>query len=655
MSSAYEDKPGADDTAPPTGAVTTTTAPAPALVSISGPVAPAGEGTWCDGRGLHARYAGRTAVGLVREHNEDNFVIANLTSGEVSERETVFTDCVGNGGLLFAVCDGMGGAAAGEVASQMAVDVLLEAMRRGGAPGERDVLARRLVSAVEEAGRRIFDSAQKERSRRGMGTTATAAVLVDKVLFLAEVGDSRAYLLRAGQLKQLTKDQSLVNQLIEAGHLTEAEAEAFEHSNIILQALGTSETVQVDLTFVELRRGDRLMMCSDGLSGLVHGDTLRDTLAGIDDPAECTAALVRFAEAGGGHDNITVVVIDFDGDTLEVPRETDSFGYLQYPLVPAASAASTFSEEEVTEATKPLSTGQYEAVPSYRPSAGPGVDTSPWLWVSAGLAALLVGTWLLAVGGSAGSAVSSLEEVTTVTTVTTDDSNGAPAEPTQAPAAAEPTTADEAKGVPVNVHSDVEDAVLLVNGESHGPLATGQGQSLELPPGAYRFEAQSKGNTAAVEVVTVRPDVAPLDVFLRLPAGANGPAKTGQPTPPRSAEAASPTAPEAQPGAQPATTDAPKTPLGEPAKTQVPTAEPKAAPSPASPLAPLSAPGGHAAPARKKEPPRAPAPAAPKAAAAPAPERPAAAPEKPAAAPEKPAAPAPTEPKPDSPIPENPF
>ncbi|HTU59966.1 MAG TPA: protein phosphatase 2C domain-containing protein, partial [Polyangiales bacterium] len=446
-----------------------------------------------------------------------------------------------------------------------------------GAPEERDALARRLVSAVEEAGRRIFDSAQKERSRRGMGTTATAAVLIDKVLFLAEVGDSRAYLLRAGQLKQLTKDQSLVNQLIEAGHLTEAEAEAFEHSNIILQALGTSETVQVDLTFVELRRGDRLMLCSDGLSGLVHGDTLRDTLAGVDDPSECTAALVRFAEAGGGHDNITVVVIDFDGDTLELPRETDSFGYLQYPLVPAASAASTFSEEEVTEATKPLSMGgSYETVPSYHPPAGPGVDTSPWLWVSAGLAALLVGTWLLAVGGSAGSAVSSLEEVAT------DDSNVAPAEPTQAPAAAaaEPTAAAEVKGVPVNVHSDVEDAVLLVNGESHGPLATGQGQSLELPPGAYRFEAQSKGNTAAVEVVTVRADAAPLDVFLRLPAGANGPAKTGQPTPPKAAEAPSQPAQEAQPAAsaqpaQPAqpTTDQPKAPLSEPAKTQAPATE----------------------------------------------------------------------------------
>ena len=112
MSSPYEDKPGAGDTAPPAAAVTTT-APAPPLVSVSGPIAPAGEGTWGSGSGLNVRFAGRTAVGLVREHNEDNFVIANLSSGELSERETCLTDVVGQGGLLFAVCDGMGGAAAG--------------------------------------------------------------------------------------------------------------------------------------------------------------------------------------------------------------------------------------------------------------------------------------------------------------------------------------------------------------------------------------------------------------------------------------------------------------------------------------------------------------------------------------------------------------
>jgi serine/threonine protein phosphatase PrpC len=500
MSDAQEDKSemGVSDTQAPPAAPT---APAEEM-----PHTP-----WAPSKGLCVRYAGRSAVGLVREHNEDNFVIANLTTGELSPREASLTDLVGEGGLLFAVCDGMGGAAAGEVASQMAVDVLHEAMRRGGFPRERDELARRLVAAVEEAGRRIFDSAQKERSRRGMGTTATVAVLVDKVLFIAEVGDSRAYMLRSGALKQLTKDQSLVNQLIEAGHLTEAEAEAFEHSNIILQALGTSETVQVDLTFVELRRGDRLMLCSDGLSGLVHVDTLRETLAAIDDPSECTATLIKYAEAGGGHDNITVVLIDFDGDALEPPRDTDTFGYLQYPLLPAGSVAGAFSDEEITEASSPPGRVSLESLPVMDHVEEAPSESSPWLWVSAGLLALLLGAWLLAASGSSGSATADGEHL--------DQRGVAPAEPS----APKPPEPPEAKPVPVRVFSDVQDAVLLVNGEAHGRLATSNDAStLELRPGAYRFEAQSNGNIAAVEVVTVRPDV-PLEVHLKLPNGMNDP------------------------------------------------------------------------------------------------------------------------------------
>ncbi|MET0387309.1 MAG: PP2C family serine/threonine-protein phosphatase [Polyangiales bacterium] len=566
MSSPHEDKSGAVDTSSPPNGPTT-------IVSVSGPLLHPDEATWGKGEGLHVRYAGRSAVGLVREHNEDNFVIANLTTGQLGQRETSLTDLVGEGGLLFAVCDGMGGAAAGEVASQMAVDVLHEAMRRGGVPRERDVLARRLVSAVEEAGRRIFDAAQKERSRRGMGTTATAAVLSDKVLFLAEVGDSRAYLLRAGTLKQLTKDQSLVNQLIEAGHLTEAEAEAFEHSNIILQALGTSETVQVDLTFVELRRGDRLMLCSDGLSGLVSGETLREALLNIDDPAECTAALVKFAEAGGGHDNITVVVTDFAGDELDLPRDSDSFGYVQYPLVPSNSAA--FSEEEVTETAKPLGRSSLDALPAYEPPPPPGVDSNPWLWISAGLTALLVGAWLLAAGSSFGS-VSPSEGIAA------DRGSVVPAE------RAEPTDGTDkpselaaTKAVPVRVFSDVQDAVLLVNGETHGRLNSGQAQAMDLQPGAYRFEAQSHGNTAAVEVVNVQQDSSPVDVYLRVPGAANEPG---------AATAAAPNAPH-QEGS--AAVPAPGSAPSEPAAAAPSAAHAEhAAPTPAAPHA---APSGQAA------------------------------------------------------------
>jgi serine/threonine protein phosphatase PrpC len=639
MSSAQEDESEVPE--PTTAATAPTEAPNAAHVTEGAPpMSTPLTRDWCTNPGLNVRYAGRSAVGLVREHNEDNFVIANLTTGEQAPRETSRIESVGEGGMLFAVCDGMGGAAAGEVASQMAVDVLQEAMRRGGIPPERDVLARRLVAAVEEAGRRIFDAAQKERSRRGMGTTATAAVLVDKVLFLAEVGDSRAYLLRNGALKQLTKDQSLVNQLIEAGHLTEAEAEAFEHSNIILQALGTSETVQVDLTFVELRRNDRLMLCSDGLSGLVHSDTLRDTLAGIDDPAECSAALVKFAEAGGGHDNITVVVIDFDGDALESARETDAFGYLQYPLLPSGAVAGAFSDEEITEASKPPTRFSHDSLPPIDPMRGPGVDSNPWLWISAGLVALLVGAWLLAASGGSGNATA--DEASSDRTV-------APAEPA---AEEKPQQVAELR-VPVRVFSDVQDAELLVNGEAHARLVNGEEHTMELPPGAYRFEAQSHGNIAAVEVVTVKQDV-PLDVYLRLPTGANEPgahpnaaaAESGNEKAAQEAQAAKPAGAkpeEKEPAAEPAAPAPAAAPAKEAAKPKL-AVKPEAAPKPPAPAAEPKP----AAPAPEKKPRSVATAARVKKDVSGEPKPP------PSAAEQAPPPPA-AAPKPASPIPDNPF
>jgi protein phosphatase len=275
---------------------------------------------------------GRTDVGQIREHNEDNFLVADLTRGSRSLMESDRTQVVGARGSVLGVCDGMGGAAAGEVASQLAVDIIYEKLVEGEPPTDHNDLARRLVRAVEDAGIRIFNEARADRTRRGMGTTATIAALLDARLFVAQVGDSRAYILRRGTLVQVSRDQSLVNQLIEAGQLTEEEAETFEHNNIILQALGTAETVQVDLTYVDLRRGDVLLVCSDGLSGMIRADEIRDVLLHVDDPLEACRVLTERANIAGGHDNITVIVARFDGSALRDPDPSDDLGYRKYTL-----------------------------------------------------------------------------------------------------------------------------------------------------------------------------------------------------------------------------------------------------------------------------------------------------------------------------------
>jgi protein phosphatase len=280
------------------------------------------------------RLFGRTDVGQVREHNEDNFIVADLTKNSRGLMEADRKQLVGERGTLLGVCDGMGGAAAGEVASQLAVDIIFQKMVSGDPPENHDDLATRLVQAIEAAGLRIFSEAKLDRTRRGMGTTATIAALLDDHLFLGQVGDSRGYILRDDRLVQVTRDQSLVNQLIEAGQLTEEEAETFEHNNIILQALGTADSVQVDLTYVPLCRGDTLLLCSDGLSGMVRNDEIREVLRSVDDPLEACKILTDRANQAGGHDNITVVVAKFDGSGLTdaTSEQVAALKYQKYQL-----------------------------------------------------------------------------------------------------------------------------------------------------------------------------------------------------------------------------------------------------------------------------------------------------------------------------------
>jgi serine/threonine protein phosphatase PrpC len=273
---------------------------------------------------------GKTDVGLIREHNEDNFLIADVSGNSRLEdtKETV-TISLGPRGALFLVCDGMGGAAAGEVASQMAVESIAETLE-GSEPLSRDLFARRLRRAIEEANDRIYAQARDNQNERGMGTTCTAVALVDGTLVVGQIGDSRCYVLRGDRLVQVTKDQSLAWQLMEAGAMTAEEAKGFEHANIILQALGVQERVEVVLSQVELRRGDVVLVSSDGLHGPVSDEEILQILKEEPDVKQASDRLVSRALEREGPDNVTVVLARFDGSGLPEPGPDEVVQFVPY-------------------------------------------------------------------------------------------------------------------------------------------------------------------------------------------------------------------------------------------------------------------------------------------------------------------------------------
>jgi serine/threonine protein phosphatase PrpC len=273
---------------------------------------------------------GKTDVGLIREHNEDNFLVADVSAGtRASDGRPPFTFKLGEKGALLLVCDGMGGAAAGEVAAQMAADAIYEALTVAE-PQPRDGFARLMRRAVRRANERIFIQSRDNQSERGMGTTCTVAGLVDDTLVVAQIGDSRCYVLRDGKLAQVTKDQSLAWQLIEAGAMTLDEAKAFEHANIILQALGVQEQVEVVLSQVPLRKGDVALLCSDGLHGPVADEEMLAILIAEHDLQRAGEALIQKALDRDGPDNITVALARFDGAALAPPAAEDTVTFIGY-------------------------------------------------------------------------------------------------------------------------------------------------------------------------------------------------------------------------------------------------------------------------------------------------------------------------------------
>ncbi len=276
---------------------------------------------------IHVRVFARTDVGMIRRGNEDCFMVADLTTGNVGLTPEVSDHLCGAMGSLLVVSDGMGGAVAGEIASDLAVNGVREEMAR--AVHLPDV-SERLRHGVEVTNRLVYQHALDNPHLSGMGATLTAVLCHGGKAYVAQVGDSRAYLVRGGKIKQLTKDQSLVQLLVDAKAIRPEQASQVPN-NVILQALGTRPEVVVALTSVDLCAGDSMLLCSDGLSNKVKADEMRDAIvqSGTDLPAACRR-LIELANARGGEDNITALIAHFDGMSLLSAQERSSItGSLQ--------------------------------------------------------------------------------------------------------------------------------------------------------------------------------------------------------------------------------------------------------------------------------------------------------------------------------------
>lgn len=230
-------------------------------------------------------FGSRTDVGHVRDHNEDSLTVVPP---------------------LFAVADGMGGHEAGEVASELTIKTLEQL-----APAHPDAQA--LERAVEAANLNVLQAPSQGIGREGMGTTLTAAMIEGERLLIAQVGDSRAYLLHQGELQQLTRDHSLMMDLIEAGQITPEEARVHPNRSVITRAIGSDPHMKPDIYELNISAGDRLLLCSDGLSTMLEDDEIQTIMRHTPSPQQCASDLVDAALQAGGYDNVTVVVADIEG------------------------------------------------------------------------------------------------------------------------------------------------------------------------------------------------------------------------------------------------------------------------------------------------------------------------------------------------------
>lgn len=275
---------------------------------------------------LHAK----TDVGRVRRGNEDNFLLLDLSVPRVwsgsdgpENPKDMNQFPLGDLGLVLVVSDGMGGALAGDVASRMAIEAVRDTLMGNNADGtgcEPDSsLVDCLKHATMQANRNIHYKSLEDSRCSGMGATLTGAAVKGDKLDLIQVGDSRGYVMRGQQIRLATKDQSLVQQLVDVGQISEAEAETHMFRNVILQALGAQNELTPATARIQLRDGDMLLLCSDGLSGKLKNEEIRQIVSEAGDLGAACSALVQAANDRGGEDNITVVLARFTGEDLRDP------------------------------------------------------------------------------------------------------------------------------------------------------------------------------------------------------------------------------------------------------------------------------------------------------------------------------------------------
>jgi PPM family protein phosphatase len=250
---------------------------------------------------MRLKVGAATSVGRVRPINEDAF-LAQPDQG------------------LFVVCDGLGGAAAGEVASRLAVDTIGASLDEVSANGDGSTFSPRtrcLGNAIRKANRAIIDRARDDQTHAGMGTTVVTAWVDDGVVSIGHVGDSRAYLAHAAGFEGLTTDHSLVEAQVQAGLIDREQSRQSEHQNILLRALGRDADVEIELSEIVVTTGDRLLLCTDGLTRMVTDQQLAAALGRFrGEPQAACDHLIDAANNNGGPDNITVVIVEFLGSRL---------------------------------------------------------------------------------------------------------------------------------------------------------------------------------------------------------------------------------------------------------------------------------------------------------------------------------------------------